>query len=644
MKVAMKSLLAGIVVLVIIVLIVTNQSPNRPSTNASQVSLEAPGGSSMQQLFEQQQATYESRQQALAELSDAKLRDLLLNEVRNAYFSTINTFHLYGQPGDMEFSLPRVYRLSDYPDVASMQQAFVNSIQAFNTHVNPLCTRRTGNQGMQIQQGFRLPIRHRVDYKSIELANGEVLTLPNTNRRETEAERVVLAGDTYCFLAQDEDAAPRAVRLQGEFKALLPDDVITFQFTADDVGKTFEQDGVQVVLEAFSATSFALKIETDEGSTIEWLDQDIVTDAQDSQGHYLAHVQSEREPLYVYERINTLLDDLFQRIANNDLDYDTALAELEALDSELAATRGDAHFVASSFNGPVAQGQVTLFVYHEDSHIVEQTLDIPVHNMPAARRADAGLAQLPEIEPTAPVYSGQLAVRADRTELEVDELADAVQVARYLMPSDDTDAELDYPGQVAWYYPPVQSDVLIDRRNRMWLPTMAFFEFFDADGNLVRDREHGNLHAEKIAFDLNPKSVQSIHMVGRLNYDPERFTGVPVRMTAKVHMAVAGNMTKQAYAIDELPAGMRFEGNRLIIDYSEFEPVESNSSPNLRRNHVFARDEQGYLAEMTFYSLQGPGQSSVDVYYFYGQPSNIEIWYLGELEMPATYPIDVRLD
>lgn len=643
MKVASKSLIVLIVASACIGLFIINQDSNGQGANASQVSLEAPGESNMHQLFEQQQAIYESRQQALAELDDAKLRDLLANEVRHAYFSTINTFHLYGQPGDIEFSLPRIYRLSDYSDVASLQQAFVDSIRAFNTHVNPLCMRRTGNQGMQVQPGFPLPIRHRVDYKSIELANGEVLTLPDTNQREPQAERVILAGDTYCYLGQDEDAAPPAVRLKGEFKAQLPEDVITFNFSADDVGRTFDQNGVRVVLEAFGASSFALRIETDESSTIEWLGQDIVTDAQDSQGHYLAHVQSEREPLYVYERLNTLLDNLFQRMARNDLDYDTALAKLEALDSELAAAWGDAHFVASSFNGPVAHGQVTLFVYHEDSQIVEQALDIPVHNMPTARRADAGLAQLPEIEPTAPVYSGQLALRAERTELEADELAEAVQVARYLMPSDDTDAELDYLGQVAWYYPPVQSDLLIDRRDRMRTPTMALFEFFDVEGNPVKAPEQSNLQAEKTGFDVNSKTVQSIHMIGRFNYDPERFTGVPVRMTAQVNMALASNLTKQAYAVEELPAGISFEYNRLVIDYSEFEPVESNSSPNLRHNHVFARDEQGYLAEMTFHSLQGAGQSSVDVYYFYGQPSSIEIWYLGELDTPV-YPIDVRLD
>lgn len=643
MKVASKSMIVLIVALACIGLVITNQDSNGQGANASQVSLDAPGRSSMQQLFKQHQATYESRQQALAELDDGALRELLSHEARNAYFSTINTFHLYGQPGDIEFSLPRVYRLSDYADVTSLQQAFVGSIQAFNTHNNPLCMRHTGNQGMQIQRPFRLPIRHRVDYKNIELANGEILTLPDTHQRETQAERVILAGDTYCYLGQDEDAEPPAVRLQGEFKAQLPSDVITFNFSANDVGQTFEQGGVRVLLEAFGTVSFALRIETDEDSTIEWLDQDIVTDAQDSQGHYLAHVQSEREPLYVYERINTLLDDLFQRLAQNDLDYDTALAELEALDSELAAARGDAQFVASSFNGPVAQGQVTLLVYREDSQIVEQALDIPVHNMPTAHRADDGLAQLPEIEPTAPVYSGQLPLRAERTELEADELAEAVQVARYLMPGDVSHAELDYPGQVAWYYPPVQSDLLIDRRNRMWMPTMALFEFFDVEGNPVKDPEQSNLQAEKLGFEVNSKTVQSIHMIGRFNYDPERFTGVPVRMTAQVHMALASNLTKQAYAVDELPAGMSFEHNRLVIDYSEFEPVESNSSPNLRRNHVFARDEQGYLAEMTFHSLQGAGQSSVDVYYFYGQPSSIEVWYLGELDTPV-YPIDVSLD
>ncbi|WP_156906454.1 hypothetical protein [Halomonas halocynthiae] len=533
--------------------------------------------------------------------------------------------------------------MSDYADITSLQQAFVDSLQAFNTHNNPFCMRYTGNQGMQIQSGFRMPIRHRVDYKNIELANSEILTLPDTHQRETQAERVILAGDTYCYLGQNEDAEPPAVRLQAEFKAQLPSDIITFNFSANDVGQTFEQGGVRVLLEAFGTVSFALRIETDEGSTIEWLDQDIVTDAQDSQGHYLAHVQSEREPLYVYERINTLLDDLFKRLVQNDLDYDTALAELEALDGELAAARGNAQFVASSFNGPVAQGQVTLLVYREGSQIVEQALDIPVHNMPTAQRADDGLAQLPEIEPTAPIYSGQLALRAERTELETDELAEAVQVARYLIPSGVSHPERDYPGQVAWYYPPVQSDLLIDRRNRMLMPTMALFEFSDVEGNPVKDPEQHNLQAKKLGFEVNSKTVQSIHMVGRLNYDPERFTGVPVRMTAQVHMALASNLTKQAYAVDELPAGMSFDHNRLVIDYSEFEPVESNSSPNLRRNHVFARDEQGYLAEMTFHSLQGAGQSSVDVYYFYGQPEHIEIWYLGELATHI-YPIDVRLD
>lgn len=58
-------------------------------------------------------------------------------------------------------------------------------------------------------------------------------------------------------------------------------------------------------------------------------------------------------------------------------------------------------------------------------------------------------------------------------------------------------------------------------------------------------------------------------------------------------MLIAPNLTKESYAKDELPQGVSLKGNRLIIDYAEFEPRETIKrkayEQERRRNEVLLR-------------------------------------------------------
>lgn len=607
---------------------------------------------SLKEQFEQRSKLGERRLNRLKELLDEALSRLLWAEEQDNQRAMLASIASYIEVEAIRYTQPKLLHLADYGgDTAAMTDAYLQSLLAFSTHEHVNCQAYAGGQGLDLKQGFEFPFRHRLSYSHAVLDNGDVVQLPDVGSQERETEDLVQSADSYCLKTPMSENGPQLASVVGNFQAELPSQLLEFEFSAADVGKTIEKNGYEVTLLEFGQGRYAIKVDAVEGKDIDFTHEDILAEAVDEHGRYVDWWTTQHEAPEQSQAVNQLLTDLIKRAERGDLDEATAREELKELRDTFAQEQGPSLYLARAFNGHVDKALITLLPYAEDSKIVSQALELPVHTMPRSRVADtANLGRLPRVPATAPVYDGRSELRTSVMDLSPQQVQEQVTIIQRLDGLTGPDPQAKYPNQIYLYYPPVQSDLLLERLARTGSFVMAKLEFYDANDNRVRDLEFRNLYAKEFAYDLGLRGIDSAFPVARLMYNPERFTGKPERFKGTIPILTAPGLLKDSYTKDELPEGITLHGNQLIIDYAAFEPrtVTEFQDENVdRRNQVFMKDRNGYLAEIkqeTFFhdGADGTDGAAVDVYYFYGEPETVEIWYLGTTRY-VDYSMDIEL-
>lgn len=608
---------------------------------------------SVKEQFDQLEATHKARTAILENLEDKALAQMLGQEQMGNYYSMLNLIPFHMGTDQFEYTQPWLLRLEDYADFNELTDTYVQSLLAFSSHEHPQCMRYSDYHGFTLSQGFELPFRHDLYFSQMIFEDGTSLEMPDVANNQRETADLVHTDAGYCFKAPFTEDDPQPATIRGELHLDLPTALLEFEFTADDVGKTVEQEGYLVTLLEFENGRYVIEVDAKEDTPMNFGNRDILAEAVDAHGNYIAWRATERAPTNRPQRIDEVLADLFQRAEQGTLDEDQARSELEALRDTLREEQGRKLFLGRVFNGIVDKARVTLMVYTEESESVSHELELPVHNFPHPLKVDNGnLDALPQIPPTAPVYSTREEHKLPIVELDDALMQERIRTTQWHEEGEGFDPDREHSGQISWFYPPVQSDLFMKKEERAGaLHVLGTFEFYNAQGERVEAREPNENESEVVAFEYKPGN-QGIGVVysrrfGQLDYSPELFSETPVRVKGTLPMIVAPNLIKDSFAKDELPAGITLNGNQLIIDYAVFEPrevAEVRDDRTERRNQVFAKDSQGYLAEImkqTYFNNQ-PQRTPVDVYYFHGQPQSVEIWYKGRTTV-VDYEFDFEL-
>ena len=606
--------------------------------------------SSVKEQFEQLEAINEDRKAVLDGLEDEALVRLLWQEQYSNYFDMLHLIPFHMAPDQFQYTQPWLLRLEDYADLADLTDTYVQSLLAFSSYDHPQCMGSGDHHGFKLSQGFEFPFRHYLDFPQMIFEDGRTIELPEVANQQQETADVEHIGGSFCFKAPFTAEDPQPLKVTGEFHADLPTALLEFEFTADDVGKTAEQGGYLVTLLEFENGRYVIEVDAEEGTPMNFGSRDILAEAVDVHGNYIAWRATERAPTSRPQRIDEVLEELFSRAEQGTLDEDEARSELEALRDTLREEQGRKLFLGRAFSGIVEKARVTLMVYPEESESVSHELELAVQNFPHPQTIDDGnLDALPEIPPTAPVYSTREEHRLPIVELDDALMQERVRTTQWHEEGEGIDPDREHSGQIGWFYPPVQSDLFLKKEERAGaLHELGIFEFYDAQGERVVAREPNENESEVVAFEYKDgdSGVGAVYprRFGRLDYSPGRFTDTPVRVKGTLPMLVAPNLIKDSFAKEELPAGITLNDNQLIIDYAVFEPrevAEVRDDPAGLRNQVFVSDSQGYLVEVikeTYFNNQ-PQRMPVDVYYFYGEPETVEIWYKG-----ATTIVDYEFD
>ncbi|RUO30798.1 hypothetical protein CWE12_06060 [Aliidiomarina sedimenti] len=597
------------------------------------------------QWYEQREALYDAHYDILESLSDQDLAQLLWREERANYFRGLDRMSFHAPAYNTEYQPAELNRLNDYADSEALMNAYLGSLTALQNDFEPRCSRLGSQQALQLDTGFEFPFRYQLHYYKATLANDDILPFFDESNPARAYQSVVKSGDAYCILnSAKKPLAPQSV--SANFRAQLPGTMIEFEFSAEDLGKTLTQQGYSLTVQAWQDNRFEVYIGTPTNDARQrFRPRDVVAEAQASNGHYLTWHATRRRPMAEVPLVDEVVHDLIRRAQQNDVDVDEARAELEALQRQFNQEQSSRLYFARAYNGDIDKVRMTLMIYEEGNPVIEEQLQLPVQQLVTEVPADADVEQaLAELDITSAVYDKRVSVNAERAELPADEMDNLVEQSNFTLFDPSSLRPGDYPKQIAWFYPPLRSDLLLNRQKRVIKTSASMLLFLDDQGKPLIDPAIEAFYADldgdiHYASELNFGGIEAPFMAARLDYDPELWPDRPASITGKISLVTAPNMRQVQYAIDELPSGLTFTGNRLTVDLDVFNAPEVESIKKdtalIADYQLMAKDEHGYLAVLREQSVYVPDEREprYQTYYFYGQPETIEVWYPGELDI-----------
>lgn len=612
--------------------------------------------------IQQRDELHDARFEILKGLEDEELGRALYGQEMSNFQWMMDVFVFYAGIEKVEYTQPEFFHLNQYSDRDAMTEAYLQSLVAVNSWKHLSCMQYSNEQGFTLKPGFEFPFRYGLTYTNMVFDNGDTLGFPEyasfpemANNREALGD-IVDTREEFCFTEARDENSPRPVAVKGEFYAELPEQIITFELRAKDVGKTLERNGFLINVLEFGEDYYVVEISTEDGTDPAKLfgNEDVLAEAVTANGDYLAWRSTRRRPMSEVYQENDLLGEVIAKAEQGSVDIEAVKKEFDAWQKDNKAARAGKIYLGRAFNGQVDKGLLTLMVYGEESKKVERELELAVLDLPYSRTYEIGQDDIPEVELTAPVYNDRLPVTASCTELTEQEISDSMTLIHFpgYKFDDPKKQDVETPGVIRWFYPNVQSDVFIESGHRVAAFAMAGYPFFDGNNEPVGNAEIAELRKSGNLKDVDLDSISESEKYKKhsIEYYPERFTTKPERFKTALPVLIAPNLTKESYAKDELPQGVSLKGNRLIIDYAEFEPRETIKrkayEQERRRNEVFVKDSKGYLKEIKRQSLlfaHGRNEPPVDVYYFYGEPETFEIWYMGEVQL-VDYDVDIDLN
>lgn len=578
---------------------------------------------SMEERLESLKVMHDARLERISAISDQRLSMVLRDRLFRHYYEALENAAFDSAPYEIEYTTARLERLTDYADVNDMAAAYLKNFVARSISRNGQC--------FQVRPPFTFPFAHRLHMQTLTMTDGETLQMPDilSGRRQTPELRD--RGDSVCFEQSRADNAAMPATVKAEFSTRLPDELVMFEFKREDVGMTQRRAGYAVTLLEMNNYSYAIEVDGSAMNEPGIGSDDIIGEALADNGRFIQRRVTDKVRAEDYRRMDELMEDLIGRAARSRLSIEEVDKEIEALRKEIKGEQGTAVFQAFAFHGAVETARITLLHSDGAQAEVKHSLEVPFYSLLLTEVEEIAVDNLPELVVPGPVYNYHPAVRADRVDLTVADMSEAIEI-RHRNISPQHDPGVAYPAQLFFHYPDVQSDRFIQLFDRYGSLEPGDVEFFSEDGQPITLPDGGH---DLLRFT-----------VSRLEFNPHSFPQLPERVRATIPVLTAPDMIKKRYSRDELPAGVRLDGNRLSIDYAVFNPdeVEDTSARRVeRRNQVFGKDAEGrYLAEVATMTQPRHAGEPVDLYYFYGEPEVFEIWYRGEMKTIG-FEVDIEL-
>ncbi|NBF03145.1 hypothetical protein GV819_12675 [Pseudomonas sp. Fl5BN2] len=575
---------------------------------------------------EKKQASLEERttqfEKSLDAIQDPKLKEAITDLGGSLLLLERAQVKLANKPIDTEYGDDSLVLLKHYPTPQALVDTYVNGLfvlrkpssSDYLTDLQPVFP-------FSFEMPAQFPFPHGLEWQSVTLSNKKVIPfqpewsetdpgiqLSPSSSNLTNPDDLTI---TYPFiegLEVDNKNQPQPVSLLGKLEVIAPSRVLNFELTKADIGKP-RQDG-NISLTLLSLEKNVAEIELNNSTPLPEEANDaslnpFLAQARDSTGQILSRAGSinESAPQIAFYR-QQLAEMQKQKSWSNEFEKQLE-DEQKAFDQQHTT-----HYAKVYFNGLVDKLEVAVLDFAQAS-VTLKDLDLPVHRFDRST-TDKTIQPLPM---PVMVYDDQAANYLKGAELDEDTLKKTVTISQSV---EDASA-----ARIEFSHPRTFNDELLGSEFSAGDTPLTFFTEND------KGQRGEPIELPDEAFEIDP-------IRGVITYDLNLFPETPAYAVGSIPLFLA-SIEKKTISTQQLPKGLEFKGNALIVDQKLF-PADAW--------RFYAKDDSGqYLKEILAVSHGAPnnGHALFDVHYFYGQPSQLESYERSELNT-VEYGFEVKLD
>jgi hypothetical protein len=561
-------------------------------------------------------------EQSLETIEDPKLKDAVAELGGSLLLLERAQLKLDTKPVVTEYGEDALAVLKHYPTPQALVDTYINGL--FVLHKESSSDYLTDLQpvfpfNFNIPGAFFFP--HGLEWQSVTLSNKRVIAFqpewsetdpgiqlsPSSSNLTNPDDLTV----TYPFiegLEVDKKNQPQPVSLQGKVEVIAPRRLYSFDLTKKDVGQTRTNDNLSVTLLKLGDNYAEIEFSNSTPLAPEIRDislTPLIVQARDATGQFLSRSGAINETAAQIAFYQKQLAQMQQQKAWSE-------AFEKQLDDEQRAfeQQQTRHYTKVYFNGPIDTIEVSLLDFSAVT-VTHKDLNLPI------RRFDPHTTEK-TIQPlTLPVvvYDDQAATWLKGATLSEEQLKRSISISQSV---DEPSA-----ARIEFNHPRSFNDELL---GTSFNPGESPVTFFTQDRNGQRD---GPIELPSEAYEVDP-------IRGAITYDLNLFPETPAYAVGSMPHFLA-TIDQQTYDARQLPKGLEFKGNALVVDLKLFPAQDWR---------FFAKDDSGnYLKEILSVShdasAQGPALFAV--HYFYGQPTRLETYQRTNLTT-VQYGFEVKLD
>jgi len=457
---------------------------------------------------------------------------------------------------------------------------------------------------IDMSPAFNLPFEHQISWKEVYFEDDSSMKVSYEFRAEPPVIAAYNGGNRLRVELNEDVPIPKPTRITGSIAASIPSKIDRISFKKKGQSRTVGD--YKIKLAELKGHISEFEITRKDGAKVDLNVDSLIIGAKDRTGRYLDQSGSgtgkpEDFELY-YQLVNDQLDMAIEdpkSIKNLEEELDDKLSKYEEEKSKKI-------YKQVYFDGRIKNLEMAVFTNIKK---VERALDMEPVNFDAPRDYDQPIRLFPT---KAVVISNTKVDQNEKSDLNSEEIFKQLDIE---------DLDITYGAHTFDFeYPEVKSDRFIGSFDRFFVDRDALdWQFYSADGN-------------KIVFEDEEKPYR--HSVNRLEFSPEKFPAIPVRVIGSVNINTAPDMQYEWVTVDNLPKGLIVQDNMVIQTGDYIRDTNSVLAFNAQEQPL-----------KKFASIRYPGRDNPlqDVDYYYGHPEKLLIISKGETVV-VPYKFDISFD
>lgn len=517
--------------------------------------------------------------------------------------------------------------MDDYPSMTDLA----------NNYLNGIIVEKDGSRGdkteLKIHHPFSLPFATKTNWGSVQFSDKTSMGIIE-DRNDSLANRQVVRTNWNgeegfdIYYPEENPSGVMPVSLTGVVETQMPKNILKFKFAHDETGDTKEQNGIKVKLVSIKGHAVTIEVvnpnKTDPAIDTDKIDL-VKVMASDKTKQYLDHSGYSTGPDDLLDYYKSILN----KIIENPENVKTLQDQVKKEEDKYEEKHKNTSYHRIYFKGPVEDVVVYVLDYSKVS-VLKKQMAWPVYSFKSKERAyntTEPFEPIFNIPTTSTAYDSSLSkLLGGKPELSENELSAQIKIEQSPMTRMTSAGEKEN-ASFSFKYPAILSTFFIEDFNRYEVPKeIAFFE----------EKGGKEVFIPKDSIDYNNGSSVASPWIefqsNRVEFYPAKFPEKARYAKGMIQVKLA-QIKKISYPVAQLPAGIRVEGNKVIID----DAVIKNKS------FIYAKNKAGkYLQRITSVSFPRANDAKISVDYYYGVPYTLE-YYEQTGDKLADYHFEVNL-